>query len=315
MTHAYPPGGAALVDRLLVGAIDLHHHGYPEINFELRTRTEDVEELRNSQRAGMAGVVIKSHMWPTVGRAYLLRSMVPEIDVIPSLTLNTVVGGFNPTSVESAAEQGARVLFMPTWSAANDLERGGISKFFAGHLKGIAALKPDKGLRVTGPDGKVLPGVKECLSVAGQYGMCVFTGHISPRESIALAECAKDYGINEIVFSHPDSNSVGATRDEIRAMAALGAIHEFCALGFLYQRISPKTALEILAEVTPDRAIMTTDYFYDWVPPGAEMLRMLIGMFLRHGVSAGDIEKMVKTVPERLLGRTATTAAVRMKAV
>jgi predicted metal-dependent phosphotriesterase family hydrolase len=133
--------------------------------------------------------------------------------------------------------------------------------------------------------------------------MCVFTGHISPRESIALAECAKDYGIDEVVFSHPDSNSVGATRDEIREMNALGAVCEFCALGFLYQRISPKTALEIISDVTPDRAIMTTDYFYDWVPPGAEMMRMLIGTFLRHGVGESDIRKMVKTNPERLLRR------------
>lgn len=300
---AYPPGGPALVDQLLVGAIDLHHHGFPEINFELRTRTEDLEEIRNSQRAGMGGVVIKSHMWPTVGRAYLLRSMVPGIDVIPSITLNTVVGGFNPTSIESAAEQDARVLFMPTWSAANDLRRGGVSKFFSGYLKGIAALKPERGLTVTGPDGKVLPEVKECLAVAAHYGMCVFTGHISPRESIALAGCAKDYGIDEVVFSHPDSNSVGATRDEIREMNALGAVCEFCALGFLYQRISPKTALEILADVTADRAIITTDYFYDWVPPGAEMMRMLIGTFLRHGVPAADITRMVKTNPERLLRR------------
>lgn len=303
MSEASPPGGPALVDQLLIGAIDLHHHGYPEINMELRTRTEDVEELRRSQRAGMAGVLIKSHMWPTVGRAYLLRSMVPGIDVIPSITLNTVVGGFSPISMESAAEQGARVVFMPTWSAANDLERGGISKFFGKYLKSIGALKPERGLRVTGPDGKVLPEVKECLAVAGQYGMCVFTGHISPRESIALAESAKQYGIDEVVFSHPDSNSVGATRDEIRTMASLNALCEFCALGFLYQRISPRTAVEILEDVTADRALITTDYFYDWVPPGAEMLRMTIGTFLRQGVSAADITKMVKSNPERLLSR------------
>lgn len=303
MTDPTPPGGPALVDRLLMGAIDLHHHGYPEIHLDIRTRTEDVEELRRSQRAGMAGVAIKSHMWPTVGRCYLLRSMVPGIEIIPTITLNTVVGGFSPISLESAAEQGARVVFMPTWSAANDLERGGVSRFFAKYIDSIAVLKPEKGLRITGPDGKVLPEVKECLAVAGQYGMCVFTGHVSPRESIALAGCAKDYGIDEIVFSHPDSNSVGATRDDIRVMASLGAVCEFCTLGFLYHRISPAEAADIVREVGADRALISTDYLYDWVPPGSEMMRMTIGTFLRNGIGAADITKMVKTNPERLLGR------------
>lgn len=300
--EANPPGGPALVDELMIGAIDLHHHGYPEVHMNVRTRTEDVDELRLSQRAGMRGVVIKSHMWPTVGRTYLLASMVPGIEVMPSITLNTVVGGFSPTSIESAAEQGARIVFMPTWSAANDIERGGVSRFLAKYVKNIGALKPDKALRVTGPDGKVLPEVKECLAVASQYRMCVFTGHISPRESIALAESAKDFGIDEIVFSHPDSNSVGASRDDIRVMASLNALCEFCALGFIYHRISPRAAAEIIGEISADRCVITTDYLYDWVPPGAEMMRMTIGSLLREGVSAPDLRKMVRTNPERLLG-------------
>jgi uncharacterized protein DUF6282 len=58
-----------LADQILQGAIDLHHHGYPEITFDVRTRHEDVEEYRHARDAGMAGIVLKSHMWPTVGRA------------------------------------------------------------------------------------------------------------------------------------------------------------------------------------------------------------------------------------------------------
>ncbi len=84
-------------------------------------------------------------------------------------------------------------------------------------------------------------------------------------------------------------------------MDQLGAIFEFCALGFIYQRISPATAVDILKEATADRGIITTDYFYDYLPSGAEMMRMTIGIFLRQGVSAADITKMVKTNPERLL--------------
>jgi Family of unknown function (DUF6282) len=298
-----------LADQILQGAIDLHHHGYPEITFDVRTRHEDVEEYRHARDAGMAGIVLKSHMWPTVGRAYLLQAAVPGIEVIPSLTMNTIAGGFNPISVESAARQGARVLFMPTWSAANDLERsGGFSSHLAKYLAQAGKMKSEAGLRVAGPDGKVLPEVRECLAVAGQYGMLVCTAHISPTESIALADCAKNYGIDEVVFSHPDSESVGATREQIRDMAQLGAIAEFCVMGALpaFQHLGAGKMLDILGDVGAGKAIITTDYFFDWFPPGAEAMRLMIGTCLQAGISAADVTKMVRTNPERLLARSRT---------
>lgn len=312
-----PPGGPTLADKMVEGAIDFHHHGYPELSFEAKTRLEDVDELKVSRAAGMAGIVLKSHMWPTVGRAYHLRQLVSGIDVIPSITLNHAVGGFNPLVMESAARQGAKVVFMPTWSAAHDRERGGMSKYLRGFLDRAAALTPDTGLRVTGPDGKVLPEVTECLAVAAQFDMVVCTGHISPRESIALADRAKDYGIDEVVFSHPDSHSVGASREEIRDMVQLGACCEFCALGTLpaFQRISPTRAMEIIAEISPDRSVLTTDYFFEWSPPAPETLRMLIGTFLQMGMAPADVAKMVRDNPRRLLKREAAkepeTAAPR----
>ena len=66
-------------DELLHGAIDVHHHGYPEVSFDLRTRQDDVDGLRFARDAGMAGIVFKSHMWPTVGRVYHLQRLVPEV--------------------------------------------------------------------------------------------------------------------------------------------------------------------------------------------------------------------------------------------
>jgi hypothetical protein len=289
-------------DALLVGAIDIHHHGYPEISFAQRTRYEDVEELSLCRAAGMAGIVLKSHMWPTVGRAYHINKLVPGVTAYPSVTLNPIVGGLNPLAVESAAAQGARVVFMPTWGAAHDVERGGMSRFLGTLLK--SAQNVGAGLRLIDGGGRIKPEVDECLAVAAQYGMAICSGHISPRETMALAVAAKNHGIESIVFQHPDSHSVGASRAEIIEIAGLNALVEICALGTLpaYQRISPNEAMEIINEITPARAILTTDYFFDWAPSAPETLRMLIGIFLSKGMSAGDITTMVRSNPERLLG-------------
>ena len=60
--------------------------------------------------------------------------------------------------------------------------------------------------------------------------------------------------------------------------------------------------MEIIEEISPRQSILTTDYFFEWAPPAAETLRMLIGTFLEFGMSAEDITTMVRTNPARLLG-------------
>ena len=300
----HPPGGLTVIDELLKGAIDVHHHGYPEISFDVRTRMEDVDEFAIARDAGMAGIVLKSHVFPTVGRAYHLKNLVPGIEILPSITLNFAVGGLNPMAIEFAARQGAKMLFMPTWSAAHDMERGGMSKHLRHHIDRAEGLKQEKGIRLTGPDGKLTQQTKECLDAARQFGMVVCSAHVSPQEAIALADGAKEYGIDEVIFSHPDSNSVGATREEIRDMAQLGAVAEFCALGCLpyFQRIRLSDFAEIVSDIGADKSILTTDYFFEWAPPASETLRMMIGSLLMLGMSEEDIRKMVRDTPARMLG-------------
>ena len=117
------------------------------------------------------------------------------------------------------------------------------------------------------------------------------------------------FGIESVFFQHPDSNSTAATRDEIREMAALGGVIEICALGMLppFHRLHPKTAIEIIAEVTPQQAALTTDYFFEWSPPGPETLRMIVGIFLSQGLAAEDIKAMLHDTPRRLLARFASS--------
>lgn len=292
------------IDRLLHGAIDLHRHGFPEISFAVRTRLEDVEDLTRCRQAGMRAVVLKSHMWPTVGRAYHLRQRVPGIEVFGSITLNLSVGGFSPVCVEAAARQGAKVLFMPTWSARHDIERNGVSRYMRGYLDSLRDLAPEAGLTILDGDGGIRGEVKETLALARDYGLCVCTGHLAPRESIRLAEECLRLGISSVLFSHPDSHSVGATVEEIVEMVRLGACIELCALGTLplFQRIHPRQMLEIVAKVGAEHCVLTTDFFFEWVPPSAEMLRILVGVFLDLGLSEAEIAKMVQTTPARLLG-------------
>ena len=292
-----------LGDKLLEGAIDLHCHGYPELSFDLKTRVEDIEACQLAAQAKMKGLVLKSHMWPTVDKVYQLKNQIKEIEIWSSITLNTSSGGFSPWAVESALKQGAKVIWMPTWSAKNDIQRGGISNLMKTYLPTLEQLKIEDGLTVFNNSGEIDGKVKEILSLAKDYDVAISTGHLSVDESLAIGREARKMGFKKLIFCHPASNAVNAQTEHIRAMAEMNFFIEFTFIIMLplHHRISPKEVCSWIKQIGAKRFILTTDAFYEWPPPPCELMRMFIGILLKEGVTEEEIKTMVRTNPEELL--------------
>lgn len=293
-----------MADDFLLGAIDLHVHGYPEIGFNVKGRLEDDEIAMEFKNADMGGFVLKSHMWPTVGRVYALKKRFPSLNIFSSITLNVTTGGLCPIAVESAAKQGAKVVFMPTWSAINDLKREGFSSYFKEYLQAAKNLKAEEGISIIDENGKLLKNVFEILEIAKEYNLVVATSHLSPSESLILAKEAQRVGGITLIFSHPDSRSVGASFEEMQQMVRNGAFIEICTLGLLpsFQRISPRDIIKTVRGLSSEKCFLSTDFFFDWAPPPPEMLRMTIGALLSEGLLENEIRNLVQLNPAMILG-------------
>ena len=292
------------LDALLHGAVDLHHHGFPEFTFDHPTRQDDAEELRQADTAGMAGIVMKSHFFPTTSVSWRLNRLGLKAKAFASITMNPCAGGFLPIAVEAAARQGAKALFMPTWGAAADQRRGGFSHHLTEYLVQARKLDASKALTVADASGRIRPEVSECLAIAAEFGMMVATGHVSPDESLAVVQEARRLGVREVMFQHPDSRSIGASREDIRQIAAAGGTIEFCAIGFTpaFQRLPMPECLDIIREVGAERVVLTTDCFFGWMPPAPELLRMTLGSMLHHGLTQREAALLVRDNPRRLIG-------------
>jgi len=290
-------------DQLLEGAIDLHCHGYPEISLDVKMRVEDLEAAQLAAEAKMKGFVLKSHMWPTVGRVYQLRNQIKGIEVWPSITLNSSVGGFSPWATESALKQGAKVIWMPTWSAKNDLQREGFSHFMKTHLPTLNKYRIEDGLTVFNDSGEIDWRVREIMTLAKDYDVALSTGHLSPEEGVALGREAKKIGLKKLIFGHPDSKSVGGQMEHIKEIAEMNFFVEFTFLGMLpaFQRISPEEICRRIKEIGASRSILTTDTFFEWTPPPSEMMRMFVATILEKGINRDEIETMIRRNPEELL--------------
>ncbi len=286
------------VGPLLEGAIDMHSHGYPEITLGVKARVEDVVALEMARDQGMRGIVIKSQMWPTIGRVYHLRQRVPDIECFSSITLNPVVGGLSPWVVDAAARQGANVVWLPTWSSTHKLGQHAFSIMMKTWFPSMTF---EPGLSCVDTSGKLKPEVRSIVQIAKDMDLVLGTGHISPAESLAVAQEAERIDFNRLVFTHPASFAVEATLEQTKEMAKRGAYVELCALNLFYGNALDKM-LEFIVELGAKHCIVSTDTFGEWIPPSPEFLRMFLGRLLSSGIDEESIKIMAADNPATLLG-------------
>lgn len=277
------------LDKLLQGSIDMHVHHGPDAH--IRRRLDALETALQAEAAGMKAIVLKSHDYPTAPIAYIVSQQVHNLAVFGSISLDFGVGGLNPAAVETSAILGAKVVWMPTLSSANDYQKLRLS---------------GEGIKIVDEKGKILPVVQQIMGIVKKYDMVVATGHVSAPEAFALVDEAREKGITRIIATHPLTKMVGATlsNEEQQQMAGKGAYIEHCFVDTmpLGERLDPMKIVEVVRVVGAEHCILTTDFGQNHNPPPAEGMRMMIATMLRCKLTAEEIELMVKSNPAKLLG-------------
>ena len=293
--------------RLLRGAVDVHVHGRPDLSPGLPNRGDDLEVARLAHAYGMAGWVLKSHLWATTDRA---RSVQQRMDgtgfaVHGSITLNPPVGGLEPAVVELAAAHGARVVFLPTWGSAADVGRGGYISTLLGRIApSFGEYSGRTAISLCEADGRLTGRARAVIDACRGLGLALATGHASVEESRAVAAYCAGIG-QQLLITHP----LHYTTDPLvlREFADTGAYLEFCNAPLVHPdaHLTVRDVHEALTAVGPERAILTTDVFSRWVPPEPECLRMFVEQLAYLGWADDQIAAMVSTNPRTFLGETA----------
>ncbi|MBI2357935.1 MAG: hypothetical protein HYV04_03335 [Deltaproteobacteria bacterium] len=165
-------------DELLVGAIDLHCHVDLEFSAAEPKREPEIQWLAKAEAMGLRGVVLKSHWWPTVSAVPLILSATSsKVSVWSSVALNSCAGGPHPCVIEAAAALEGKVVFLPTWSARNDIERRGFSHRLRSVYQNFPRLE-NPGYVFTDDRGELLPLAKEILEWCKAKDLTLGSGHV-----------------------------------------------------------------------------------------------------------------------------------------
>lgn len=280
------------LDHLIKDSIDMHMHPAPSAG---PCRLDAIQAAQQAQQAGMKAIVLKSHSY-TAAVAIIVNQLVPEIKVIGSICLNYEVGGLNYHAVQNAAGLGAKIVWMPTFAAANS-----INKF-----RELGLPLEGEGISLLDGSGKLVPEMGRILSIIKNNSMVLATGHISPHEAFVLIKEAINTGIKKMIITHPTDKEFGEnhfTIDDMKELAAMGAFIEFTIIGILPNEFchDPAQLAQTIKTIGPEHCIVSTDLGQPQNPLPVEGMRLFIATLLHHGITRKEVEMMIKSNPAKLL--------------
>lgn len=305
-----PPIDPAIEDRveaLLRGAIDMHCHSGPSV---MPRRLDHIEALEEAASVGMRALLFKDHFYSVTPVVELLKDRYAHlgVEMVSGVPLNDTCGGLNPYAVDHGLKLGARLIWMPTFSAANHMRHN-----YRGHrLVTSQPMLPAKMLTVLDEDGKLKDEVKFILDQIAEADAVLSGGHLHISEIFKLFEEAKARGVQRRLCQHP-TYTIDATLADIRDLTSAGAFveHSLCMYieGSRFQHWTGDELREVIEAGGVGQTILGSDLGQVKNPTPVTGFRAVIALCISLGFSDDQIRQLVGDNAARLLGLGEAQAA------
>src|SRR3954466_5969556 len=188
------------VDELLVGAIDLHCHSGPA---GMPRLLHHHEELLDPAAAKFRPVPYKDHFYAGMPHAILLEKLFPETNVklFSGIVLNNASGGINPHAVDHAIKLGAKIVWMPTLSAANHI--AAMAKGNSTFPKTAQKMLDPIPLSALDANGEPTDDTKKVIDLIADADIILSGGPRPGRELHILFDEAASLGVKKMMVNHP----------------------------------------------------------------------------------------------------------------
>jgi len=268
----------------LEGAIDMHMHSDPD---GTPRKIDAIDLARLAKSKGMRAIVLKNHYEPTASLAYIVRKVVPGIEVFGGITMDLTNGGVNPAAVEwmTKVKGGyGRVVWMPTFDSEYQATQSKQNRPFARVSK----------------DGKLLPEVVRVIEIVAKNNLVLETGHVSPAEVLLIVREAKRQGVRNILVTHATNEYPGLSIDQVKEVAQLGAYSEFVWSGA--QGAGLANWIKAIRAAGPAWSVISSDLGQPNNPLHTDGLLALYKTLKEQGFSDAEVARMSKINPAKLLG-------------
>jgi hypothetical protein len=289
----------ARVNSLLVGAIDMHCHSGPSV---MPRKIDHIEALQEASEAGMKALLFKDHFYSAAPVTELLSAHFGHLNVtmVSGVPLNDTSGGLNPFAVDHGLKLGARLVWMPTFSAANHIRHDR-----NGHRlpTSVPMMRP-KMLTVVDEDGRIKDEVKQILDQIAEFDAVLSAGHLHISEIWPLFEEAVKRGVKRRLVQHP-TYTIDATYADIRELIEGGAFIEHSLCMFIpesrFQYYPSEELRAVIDAGGTEQTILGSDLGQIDNPSPVSGFRAVIRLCIDLGFDDPTIRKLVGGNAARLL--------------
>lgn len=289
---------------LLKGAVDLHVHSGPSVMPRI---LDHYEALTDAAAARFQAIVYKDHYYPGMAHAQILERLYPALGVrlFSGVALNNAVGGVNRYAVDHCIKLGGKIVWMPTFSAANHIDK---------HKKKTKAalnfpttrekMVEPAPLTVMDAAGRLSDETKVVLDLIAAGDIILAGGHLHVSELVPLFEEAKRRGVKKLMVNHP-TYLIDCTDEDMRSFARMGVYLEHSICMFIPSRVKfwePSELKRLIDLAGVDRTILGSDLGLTEAPRPVEGYREIVKALLELQVPAADIRKLISTNAAHLLG-------------
>lgn len=291
------------VKELLNGAVDLHVHSGPAA----MARTFDHNEAQKwGDEHGFKALVFKDHYVLNTSATLLLERMFPErkTKIYSGLALNNVSGGINPHAVDHAVKFGAKIIWMPTLSAKNHIEK---SKSEAKNQPQAAKkLMEAEPITVLDANGKLTDDTLKVLDSIAEGDIILASGHLGVNECHIMFTEAKKRGVKKMMVNHPNY-VIGCTDEDMRQLARNDVFMEFTIQQFVERKdgAAPKHDMNELKHYISlggvERSIISSDHGMSGGPLLVDGWQRILQLMLDNQWSKSDIKALTSTNATKML--------------
>jgi hypothetical protein len=289
--------------RLLDGAVDLHVHPAPS---PYPRRIGPIGAAQHAADTGVRAMALKSHHHSTATDVAIARGeqlLPPGVELIGGIVLNSQVGGFNPHAVALSLALGGRIVWLPTISSPAHIAHvgNGSAKFPSSSV----TLPPEPALDVWDAEARVLPQVREVLTLVAEADAVLASGHLPAASIIAVFELARELGVRRLLVNHPNF-IVEATPDQVARLVALGAYVEHASCHYdehsRFMAFGVEELVRWIKAVGPQRTTLCSDLGQEGNPLPAVSLSTVIDALHDEGFTDRELQTMLADNPARLVG-------------
>lgn len=296
-------GNPGLGKSLLRGAVDLHCHSGPSV---MPRYFDHYEAMQEASAAGVRALLIKDHYYAATPATLLLNKHFGHLKVtlLSGVPLNNPSGGLNVYAVEHGLALGAKLVWMPTFSARNHIEhhRKGATPGFP---KATRPMMPPRPLSVLDDAGRLLPEVAPILKLIAEHDAVLSSGHLHISEIWPLFEEAQRCGVKRMICNHP-TYIVDATPQDITRLAGMGVYieHSMCMFSELSSNClyDPPTLDMLIRAAGVERTILGSDLGRVGLPKLVDGFLDVIELCLDLGYTEAEVRQMVSTNAAALVG-------------